>query len=181
MRLIKKITRRQVLVAGGIGAAGLVLSLYLRSRWERAVEHRDCTFFPNVWLQIAPDDIVTIWVAKSEMGQGVRTSLAMLVAEELEADWRTIRVQQASSRAGYGEERTQGSTSVRTSWDTLRRAGAAAREMLVTAAAQTWRTRSEHMQGREWICRALADGPAAQLRSTFAHRVRGRYPKGCLA
>lgn len=140
MRLIKKITRRQVLVAGGIGAAGLVLSLYLRSRWERAVEHRDCTFFPNVWLQIAPDDIVTIWVAKSEMGQGVRTSLAMLVAEELEADWRTIRVQQAPSRAGYGEERTQGSTSVRTSWDTLRRAGAAAREMLVTAAAQTWRT-----------------------------------------
>jgi isoquinoline 1-oxidoreductase subunit beta len=139
MSLIKKITRRDILLAGGIGAASLGLSLYLRSRRERWEERKDGKFSPSVWLQIAPDNIVTIWVAKSEMGQGVRTSLAMLVAEELEADWPTIRVQQAPTRARYGEERTQGSTSVRTLWDTLRLAGATAREMLVTAAAQAWR------------------------------------------
>jgi isoquinoline 1-oxidoreductase beta subunit len=140
MNAFKKITRRHFLVAGSIGAVGLVLSLYLRSRWEGGEGHRDGTFSPNAWLQIAPDNIVTIWVAKSEMGQGVRTSLAMLVAEELEANWLAIRVQQAPTSTAFGEERTQGSSSVRTSWDTLRRAGATAREMLITAAAQTWRT-----------------------------------------
>jgi isoquinoline 1-oxidoreductase subunit beta len=140
MNSIKKTTRRRFLVASGIGAAGLVLSLYLGSRRDPGEQQRAGAFSPNVWLQIAPDNIVTIWVSKSEMGQGVRTSLAMLVAEELEADWATILVRQAPTRTEYGEERTQGSSSVRTSWEILGRAGATAREMLVTAAAQTWST-----------------------------------------
>ena len=115
-----------------------MLGFYLKSTGNEARGRRRGTFSPNVWLQIAPDNTVCIWVPKSEMGQGVQTALAMLVAEELEADWSTIRIHQAPTESTYGDERTQGSSSVRTLWVPLSRAGATAREMLVTAAARAW-------------------------------------------
>lgn len=133
-----KIGRRDFLIAGVSGSAGLVLGFYLKSKGNEARSREAGTFSPNVWLQIAPDNTVRIWIAKSEMGQGVRTALAMLVAEELEADWSTIRIQQAATEKIYGDQRTQGSSSVRTLWTPLSQAGATAREMLVTAAAQAW-------------------------------------------
>ncbi len=135
---LSKIARRDFLIAGVSGGAGLVLGFYLKSKGNEARSRGAGTFSPNVWLQIAPDNTVGIWIAKSEMGQGVRTALAMLVAEELEADWSTIRIQQAPRENIYGDQRTQGSSSVRTLWTPLSRAGATAREMLVTAAAQAW-------------------------------------------
>ncbi|MBK8538809.1 MAG: molybdopterin-dependent oxidoreductase [Ardenticatenia bacterium] len=93
----------------------------------------------SAWIGISTDDEVTLTVSKSEMGQGVRTSLAMLVAEELDADWSKVRVAQApANQAAYGNQFTVGSTSVRGLYTPLRQAGAAARAMLVAAAAQTW-------------------------------------------
>jgi isoquinoline 1-oxidoreductase beta subunit len=80
---------------------------------------------------------LTIW--RSEMGQGVRTSLAMLLAEELEADWRRIKLVQASPGPDFDDIGTGGSDSIRSSWRSLRQAGAAAREMLATAAATRWK------------------------------------------
>jgi isoquinoline 1-oxidoreductase beta subunit len=133
-----KIARRDFLIASTSVGVGLVFGLYLKSKWNDARGGKATTFSPDVWLQIAPDSTVRISVSKSEMGQGVRTALAMLVAEELEADWSTIRVQQAPTDNVYGDERTQGSSSVRTLWIPLSRAGATAREMLITAAAQAW-------------------------------------------
>jgi isoquinoline 1-oxidoreductase subunit beta len=97
----------------------------------------------NAFIGIGPDEIVTILVNKSEMGQGVYTSLPMLVAEELECEWSKIRVESAPVGAAYnhtafGIQMTGGSTSVSSEWDRLRKFGAAAREMLISAAAATW-------------------------------------------
>ena len=97
----------------------------------------------NAWISITPDDIVTITVSQSEMGQGVYTSIPMIVADELEADWKTVRFRAAPAADEYknpvwGMQSTGGSTSIRHFHDLLRQAGAAAREMLLEAAAQSW-------------------------------------------
>ncbi len=96
------------------------------------------TFSPNAYLKITPDNKVTVVVARSEMGQGVRTSLPMILAEELEADWKQIQIEQAGASTLFGDQTTGGSASVRTTWDPMRKAGAAAREMLISAAALQW-------------------------------------------
>lgn len=96
-------------------------------------------FKPNNWVRIDPDGTVTVTIGRSEMGQGVRTSLAMMMAEELEADWARIKVVHASPSAIFNDLGTGGSDSVRDGWKTLRKAGAAAREMLATAAAARWK------------------------------------------
>ena len=96
------------------------------------------SFAPNAWMEISADDRVRIWCGKSEMGQGVRTSLPMIVAEELCCDWRSVQVVQADLEPKYGDQLTGGSLSVRTSYADLRKAGAAAREVLISAAAAEW-------------------------------------------
>jgi isoquinoline 1-oxidoreductase subunit beta len=98
-------------------------------------------FSPNAWLRIGTDGIVTLTLDRSEMGQGSQTGLAMILAEELEADWSAVRVgPMPENPAGWSRTmRTGGSNAIRGSWEPLRKAGATAREMLVTAAADTWR------------------------------------------
>src|SRR6266566_2521446 len=98
-------------------------------------------FSPNAWLRIGSDGIVTLTADKSEMGQGSQTGLAMILAEELDADWSTVRLGPVPENpAGWSRRMsTGGSTAIRTSWDPLRKAGAAAREMLLDAAASTWK------------------------------------------
>jgi isoquinoline 1-oxidoreductase beta subunit len=95
-------------------------------------------FQPSAWLNVDPKGAVTVWLGRSEMGQGTYTGMAVLVAEELEADWKAVRVVQADADPKYGRMSTGGSSSVRQSWEPLRKAGAAAREMLVAAAAARW-------------------------------------------
>ena len=106
---------------------------FLHARAD-SVPRRD-TFAPNAYLKITPDGKITIVVARSEMGQGVRTSLPMILAEELEADWKQITIEQAGASKLFGDQTTGGSASVRTTWDPMRKAGATAREMLISAAA----------------------------------------------
>lgn len=96
------------------------------------------SFSPNAWLEVSPAGEVKIWCGKSEIGQGVRTSLPMIVAEEFCCDWRRVQVVQADLDTKYGEQLTGGSLSVRTSYENLRQAGAAARELLTSAAAVQW-------------------------------------------
>ncbi|HET8734059.1 MAG TPA: molybdopterin cofactor-binding domain-containing protein, partial [Anaeromyxobacteraceae bacterium] len=93
---------------------------------------------PSVWLNVDPSGAVSVVLAFSEMGQGAWTGQAQLVAEELDADWGSIRVVPADADPRYGRMVTGGSSSVRRSWEPLRTAGAAAREMLVAAAARRW-------------------------------------------
>ncbi len=94
---------------------------------------------PGAYIHIGTDEIVTLFVTRSEMGQGVLTSCAQLLAEELDCDWSKVRAQFAPvDTALYGYQGTVGSLSIRTMWSPLRKAGAAAREMLIEAAAQKW-------------------------------------------
>jgi isoquinoline 1-oxidoreductase beta subunit len=93
----------------------------------------------NAYVRIASDDTVTLFIARSDMGQGVLTALPMILAEELEADWSKVRSAHAiASDAKYGFQLTGGSFSVRTDYEPLRQAGAAARDMLIAAAAMQW-------------------------------------------
>ncbi len=128
------LSRREFVVAGAAAGAGLVIGFYLP---HKSGSHEE-SFSPNAYLRITPDNKVTIVVARSEMGQGVRTALPMILAEELEADWKQIQIEQAGASTLFGDQTTGGSASVRTTWDPMRKAGAAAREMLITAAALTW-------------------------------------------
>jgi isoquinoline 1-oxidoreductase beta subunit len=139
------LSRRTLLQLTAAGGTGLVLGLHLPGSLPAAAaadaaEPAASTFTPNVWIRIAPDGAVVLTVAKSELGQGVWTALPMIVAEELEADWSRVSIEQAPLGKGreYGDPNTGGSSSVSDSFDPLRRAGAVAREMLIQAAAQRW-------------------------------------------
>jgi len=126
--------RRAFLQVTGTVGAGLVIGFRIPDR--RGI----VPFAPNAWLQVDPTGAVTVTIDKSEMGEGNHTALAMIVAEELDADWSKVKVGPLPENpAGWSRRMsTGGSTSVRTSWDILRKAGASARAMLVAAAAQTW-------------------------------------------
>src|ERR1700758_4687486 len=128
------LSRRDFVGAGFAAGAGLVIGFYLP---HSGASQKD-VFSPNAYLRITPDNKVTIVVARSEMGQGVRTALPMILAEELEADWKQIEIEQAGASTLYGDQTTGGSASIRTTWDPMRKAGASAREMLISAAALTW-------------------------------------------
>jgi len=128
------LSRREFVAAGVAAGAGLVIGFYLPHKGASQAE----VFSPNAYLRITPDNKVTIVVARSEMGQGVRTALPMILAEELEADWKQIEVEQAGASTLFGDQTTGGSASIRTTWDPMRKAGAAAREMLISAAALNW-------------------------------------------
>ena len=134
------LSRRAFLGTSAAAGAGLVIGFYLPSR---ALAEAEAGFSPNAYLTIAFDGKITIVVARSEMGQGVRTSLPMILAEELEADWKQIAIEQAGASTLFGDQTTGGSASVRTTWDPMRKAGAQAREMLISAAAQEWAVKPE--------------------------------------
>jgi isoquinoline 1-oxidoreductase beta subunit len=95
-------------------------------------------FAPNVYVSVGPSGEIVLTVHRSEMGTGIRTSLAMVLADELDADWQTVKVVQAQGDAKYGDQNTDGSRSVRQFFQPLREAGGSARQMLITAAAAQW-------------------------------------------
>ena len=145
MNGIVNLSRRTFLKAAAVGG-GLMLGFHVpglkENSWLMAAEN--ASFDPNAFIHIGTDDSITIIVNKSEMGQGVYTSLPMLVAEELECDWAKVKVESAPVAAVYnnpemGMQMTGGSMSVRTEWDRMRQVGAAAREMLIAAAADSWK------------------------------------------
>jgi isoquinoline 1-oxidoreductase beta subunit len=137
MSTVTKLSRRDFLVRTQMAVGGgLLLGCWAP---ELNAEGGRQAFQPNAFLRIGTDSSVTIWAPRPDMGQGVQTSLPMLVAEELDADWPTVRIVQADLGAEYGEQVVAGSASIRTSFEALRQAGAAAREMLIAAAAKRWR------------------------------------------
>jgi isoquinoline 1-oxidoreductase subunit beta len=117
----------------------------------------------NIWIRITPDNLVTLIVNKSEMGQGVYTSLPMILADELEADWKRVRIEPAPAADSYkdpvsGMQLTGGSTSVRHMFEPLRKAGAAAREMLRAAGARTWGVPPGECEARQGLVRHAKTG-----------------------
>ena len=137
MTTISKIDRRDFVRLGAVAGTGLLLGFRIPERFDG---EQAAALEPNAFLRIDPNGDVTIWLARSDMGQGVRTALPMIVADELDADWSRVKVVQADAHPSkYGRMMTVGSTSVRNgAWMPLRRAGASAREMLVAAAAARW-------------------------------------------
>ena len=135
------VNRREFLKTGATGGAALVIGFYL-SDVRLADQARDQEKKPpnpfDAWVHIGKDNRVTLILGKSEMGQGVYTALPMILAEELSLDWRKVKVEQAPTNPAIYDHGTGGSGSVAGSWLPLRRAGSAAREMLITAAAQRW-------------------------------------------
>lgn len=130
-------TRRDFLKVTGSAGAGLVLGLRLDAK-PRPGDMGTAPFTPNAFLTLRPDGSALLTVPKSEMGQGVRTALPLVLAEELDLAWEQVELAQARPGPAFRSLGTGGSTSVSTTWDTLRKAGAAAREMLVAAATQSW-------------------------------------------
>ena len=131
--------RRDFLKSSATGAAALVIGFHWsEDAWAQAGQERKVTNPFDAWVRIEADGRVRLILAKSEMGQGVTTSLPMILAEELAVDWKRVRVEQAPTNPGVYDHGTGGSASVRTSWLPLRQAGAAAREMLIQAAAEQW-------------------------------------------
>jgi isoquinoline 1-oxidoreductase subunit beta len=132
---VTTLSRRAFLGTSAVAGAGLVIGFYLP---KSATVQAEGVFSPNAYLRITPDGKITVVVARTEMGQGVWTALPMILAEELEADLNQITIEQAGASTLFGDQSTGGSASVRTTWDPMRKAGAQAREMLITAAATEW-------------------------------------------
>jgi isoquinoline 1-oxidoreductase beta subunit len=145
MNRIVNISRRDFLKAGALLGGGLVLGVSLPSAAQAAKQApKTESASLNAFVRIGTDDFVTIVVNHSEMGQGVYTSLPMLVNEELDADWAKIRLEAAPvdpayNHTAFGMQMTGGSSSVLSEYDRLRQMGAAAREMLIAAAAKQWK------------------------------------------
>lgn len=132
-------TRRGFLATAGAATLTIGFALPRSGRAKDAA----APFHPSAWLRLTADGRVTVICGSSEMGQGVLTAIPMLLAEELDADWSTVRVEQAPvdkafANPMFGMQATGGSTTVRAHWEPVRQAGAAAREMLMAAAAGVW-------------------------------------------
>ena len=139
MSIALTVNRREFLKLGVAGTSGLLLGFVLPTRAEANSVAAVAPLKLNAWVHVGTDDVVTLFIHKAEMGQGTVTSLSMLLAEELECDWATIRTEfPGVDRAFGGSQGVFGSQSIRSSWTPLRQAGASARVMLVQAAAARW-------------------------------------------
>ena len=142
MSVIENVSRRRFLQGGLAGGVFVLAARYvpkmLHSASAAADEAAAAGIQPSLWMSIAADGTVTIVAHRSEMGCGSRTALPLVVADELDADWSRVRIEQAIGDPKYGEQDTDGSHSVRSYFDQMRQVGAAGRAMLISAAATQW-------------------------------------------
>lgn len=169
------VSRRDFLAA----SSGLIVAavLPLRTRAQGAPSD----FEPNAFIRIAPDNIVTVFVKHIEFGQGPFTGLATLVAEELDADWSQMRAEAAPAdvklyaNALFGVQGTGGSTAIASSYEPMRKAGAAAKAMLVAAAAEAWDAPVNEIAVTKGVIRHAASGREGQF-GDFAEAAAAQTP-----
>ena len=160
MNGLEKLSRREFLHRTGVASGGLVFAMTFGA--PRSAHGAEATSVaPHVYVNVRDDDIVEIYCHRSEMGQGIRTSLPQVIADELEADWDRIELLQALGDEKYGDQNTDGSTSIRKHFDLLRTAGASAREMLVAAAAAEWGVPAAELVARDHAVHHGASGRSA--------------------
>src|SRR4051812_13500024 len=142
MSPIENVSRRRF-VQGALAGGVLILGVRYVPKMLHAKEDVAATLpgglDPGLWMAIAADGTVTIVAHRSEMGCGSRTALPLVVADELDADWSKVKIEQALGDPKYGDQDTDGSHSVRSSFDLMRQVGAAGRAMLITSAAAQWK------------------------------------------
>src|ERR1700740_3645638 len=144
MSQIQNVNRRRFL-KGALGAGALILAvryvppMLMHARGIAGQTDADrATFHPNLFVGIQADGTVFIVAHRSEMGTTIRTSLPLVLADELDADWKRVKIDQAIGDKRYGDQNTDGSHSIRSFFDSMRECGATARWMLIQAAAQQW-------------------------------------------
>jgi isoquinoline 1-oxidoreductase beta subunit len=160
--MIRKVSRRgflaDMLSAGTLVLAGRVVPLNAASAWQ-----------PSVYLGLSPDGSVTIVTHRSEMGTGIRSVLPVVLADELEADWNRVKLEQAIGDPKYGSQNTDGSCSIRDFYHTLRQAGASARTMLERAAAEQWKVAAAECKAQNHF---VVHGPSGR-KAAFGDLVAG--------
>ncbi|MFT3934150.1 MAG: molybdopterin-dependent oxidoreductase [Chitinophagaceae bacterium] len=132
------ISRRHFLQVTSLSTGGMLIGFPLLSNWVKNVSPEVPGTALNMFIKIGSDNSIVLLAPNPEIGQGVKTTLPAIVAEELAVDWKQVSIEYAPIESKYGRQTAGGSGSVRGRFNELRTAGAAAREMLVTAAAQTW-------------------------------------------
>ncbi len=174
MIAVQNLSRRSVLKGAAV-TSGFVLGFHVGYRqFPFAEASVPGTFEPNVYLSIDETGLVTITCHRSEMGTGIRTGLPMVLADELDADWTRIKVVQAQGDPKYGDQNTDGSRSMRQSYQPFREAGAVARQMLEVAAAQIWQVDAaqcraqNHMVVDEPTGRKLGFGDLIKVAATLS-------------
>jgi len=158
-----KLDRRNFLKLTGLAGGGLVLAFSM-GREAGAAAANAGDFAPNAFLRISRKGAITIYNKGPEIGQGIKTAFPLIIAEELDASWSDVNVLQAPvNPAVYGRQSAGGSRSIPDSWDQLRRAGAVARSMLVTAAASTWKVAESECSTRD-MRQAQSQGTQRRIR-----------------
>ena len=141
MNTATRVNRRQFLRVTAVAGGGMLLATYFEPFGvsEALADDTAADFAPNAWIKITPDGMVTIIAQNPEVGQGVKTMLPMIIADELDVDWKQVKIEQGSlDTVHFKNQYAGGSTATPNHWMPMRQVGAAARAMLVTAAAQTW-------------------------------------------
>ena len=138
MEGIQNMSRRNFVKVFGLASGGLIIGCQFSSEKEIIRIDDGTTFAPNLFVQLKKDGKLILLCSRSEMGQGIRTSLTSAIADEMEADWKYVAVAQATGDKKFGNQNTDGSRSVRTILEPMRKMGATAKAMLIAAAAKKW-------------------------------------------
>src|SRR5438270_12270652 len=168
-------SRRNFLKTAAFGSASLIIG-FDGLRLLKGANAETNLFEPSNWIRVDANGAVILTIGKCEMGQGVRTSLAMILAEELEAEWTRVKLLQAKPSAA-SDLGTGGSDSVASSWKPLRRAGAAAREMLITAAATRWKVDRSSCKALHGAIEHSASGQRLEYGSLVAEAAKVQLPE----
>lgn len=148
MSSIQKITRRNFIYSLGLASGGLIIGCNLATLGETEFKLNPFNgkiFNPNLFIQLKDNGELILVASRSEMGNGVRTSLTSVLADEMDADWKYVKVKQATGDAKFLDQNTDGSRSIRTLFEPMRKMGATAKAMLITAAANTWQVNEENL------------------------------------
>ena len=173
MNSIENVSRRGFLKVAGIASGSFVLGMNLPLATAQAKSSTSALSHElNFFVSIASDSMVTLVCHRSEMGQGIRTSVPQIIAEELEADWQKVSVVQAKADQKYGSQGTAGSASIRNHFTSIRQIGAVARDMLEQAAANIWQVGRSSVKAQKHFVVHTSTGEKISFGELASHAAK---------